>query len=138
MYGLDFTTSKIKQLTTKHQVLLYDLWKDKSQSALKIEEILSNLNNPQNKFQFRKDIKHDKPVYIAANIETALKIKDIDINLRRIYKVKQTNRDRIIRQIISLLHTSCEFKVYRRDVKSFYESIPYSDIRCPNNQILTS
>lgn len=64
-----------------------------------------------------------KPVFIPANMEDAFAIKLLDRFIRRIYKVRQSDRNRIVRQIITLLKDSGNYHILRLDIKDCYESI---------------
>ncbi len=55
-------------------------------------------------------------------------IRKLSQNIRQIYYIKQSDRNLIIKQIISLLKESRECFVIRLDVKSFYESVNERDI----------
>lgn len=52
-------------------------------------------------------------------------IKQVQKNIRSIYKVKQENRSQIISQLTTLLGDQFPKWVLRLDVKSFFESIPH-------------
>ncbi len=52
-------------------------------------------------------------------------IKQVQQNIRSIYKVKQENRNHIISQLMTLLSDPLPKWVLRLDVKSFFESIPH-------------
>ncbi|QFY44301.1 hypothetical protein F6R98_18065 [Candidatus Methylospira mobilis] len=66
-----------------------------------------------------------KPVFIAANMEDYFAIKLLDRFVRRIYKVRQSDRNRIVRQLITLLKDAGNYHVLRLDVKDCYESIRF-------------
>jgi len=76
----------------------------------------------------RKDYIKRKDAYVLEDLTDNLVIRRVDAILRRIYKVKQANRSRIIHQIQSLLSNTNAFNIIRTDIKSFYESIPAHDI----------
>ncbi len=50
-------------------------------------------------------------------------MRKLSQNIRKIYSIKQSDRNMIVKQIISLLNESPECFVVRMDVKSFYESV---------------
>ncbi|MBR3813566.1 MAG: hypothetical protein IKK38_06790, partial [Spirochaetaceae bacterium] len=74
-------------------------------------------------FNINKTYLYDKPLYLAGNIETKIVLRYLDKLVKRIYKVKQANRDRIIKQLISILQSTNEFYIIKLDISSFYESI---------------
>ncbi|WP_028302658.1 antiviral reverse transcriptase Drt3a [Oceanospirillum beijerinckii] len=66
-----------------------------------------------------------KPVFIPANMEDAFAIKLLDRFIRRIYKVRQSDRNRIVRQLVTLLKDSGKYHVLRLDIKDCYETIQF-------------
>jgi len=63
--------------------------------------------------------KRDDKQYLYQN----LLVRKICKNVGGIYKVKQANRNAIIRQVRSLMKAPCELYVLRLDIHHFYESI---------------
>ncbi|MCZ0925857.1 hypothetical protein L0636_10875 [Halomonas janggokensis] len=64
-----------------------------------------------------------KSVFVPAVMEDAFAIKLLDRFVRRIYKIRQSDRNRIVRQLKTLLKDSGEYHVLRLDIKDCYESI---------------
>lgn len=64
-----------------------------------------------------------KLVFTPANMEDAFAIKLLDRFIRRIYKVRQSDRNRIVRQLKTLLKDSGNYHVIRLDIKDCYETI---------------
>ncbi len=58
-------------------------------------------------------------------MEDDFAIKLLDRFIRRIYKVRQSDRNRIVRQLITLLKDSGNYHVLRLDVKDCYETIKF-------------
>lgn len=69
-----------------------------------------------------------KSVFIPAKMEDDFAIKLLDRFIRRIYKVRQSDRNRIVRQLITLLKDSGNYHVLRLDVKDCYETIKFEYI----------
>ncbi|WP_341325877.1 antiviral reverse transcriptase Drt3a [Methylotuvimicrobium sp. KM2] len=69
-----------------------------------------------------------KPVFIPAIMEDAFAIKLLDRFIRRIYKVRQSDRNRIVRQLITLLKDSGNYHVLRLDIKDCYETIQFEHL----------
>lgn len=69
-----------------------------------------------------------KPVFIPAIMEDAFAIKLLDRFIRRIYKVRQSDRNRIVRQLITLLSDSGDYHILRFDIKDCYESIQFKHL----------
>ena len=70
----------------------------------------------------------NKPVFISKKMEDAFAIKLLDRFIRRIYKVRQSDRNRIVRQIITLLKDSGTYHVLRLDIKDCYETIQFEKL----------
>jgi len=69
-----------------------------------------------------------KSVFIPAKMEDAFAIKLLDRFVRRIYKVRQSDRNRIVRQLITLLKDSGNYHVLRLDIKDCYETILFKNL----------
>ncbi|RUO26596.1 hypothetical protein CWE09_07800 [Aliidiomarina minuta] len=69
-----------------------------------------------------------KAVFIPSTMEDFFSIKLLDRFIRRIYKVRQSDRNRIIRQINTLLKDSGDYHVLRLDIKNCYETIPFQSL----------
>lgn len=64
-----------------------------------------------------------KPVFGLGDIGQLLVLRQITANIRRVTSVKQDDRRFIVECITSLLKEGVSFRLYKFDVKSFYESI---------------
>lgn len=83
------------------------------------EPILSPLN--------KRDYK-GKAIFTPARMEDAFAIKLVDRFIRRIYKVRQSDRNRIIRQLITIAKDSSDLHILRLDIKNCYESIEFEKV----------
>lgn len=92
----------------------------------KLEEVSSNVCAKDFSFGIQEvDIGKPKKVFVAErNAETHFALKQIQHNIRRLYKVKQSNRHEIICQLRELLADAMPKYIVRTDISSFYESIP--------------
>lgn len=70
-----------------------------------------------------KKMVNGKEVFAPAIMEDAFAIKLLDRFVRRIYKIRQSDRNRIVRQLKTLLKDSGNYHVLRLDIKDCYESI---------------
>ena len=66
-----------------------------------------------------------KSVFTPTKMEDAFAIKLVDRFVRRIYKVRQSDRNRIVRQLSTLLKDSGSYHVLRLDIKDCYEAIEF-------------
>lgn len=80
-----------------------------------------------------------KTVYTPSRVEDSFAIKLVDRFVRRIYKVRQSDRNRIVKQVITLLKDSGDYHVLRVDIKKCYESILFDNIisKIQNDLILS-
>lgn len=69
-----------------------------------------------------------RAVYIPSIVEDDLSIKLLDRFIRRIYHVRQSDRNRIIRQIKTILKDSGKYHLLRLDIKDCFESINFSEL----------
>lgn len=75
------------------------------------------------------DLGFDKPFYREArNAEAYFSLKQLQSNIRNLYKVKQSNRFHIVSQLKQHLNDKFPKYVIRTDISSFYESIPRDEI----------
>lgn len=69
-----------------------------------------------------------KQVFIPSIMEDSFAIKLLDRFIRRIYKVRQSDRNRIVRQLIMLLQDSGNHHILRLDIKDCYETIQFEHL----------
>ncbi|MGV3002389.1 antiviral reverse transcriptase Drt3a [Vibrio sp. E150_018] len=84
--------------------------------------------NGLNLSPMKKKVVNGKTVFTPSRAEDAFAIKLVDRFIRRIYKVRQSDRSRIVKQIITLLKDSGDYHVIRLDIKNCYESISFDKI----------
>lgn len=77
----------------------------------------------------------DKPVYTQERIpEVYFALKQLQYNFAKLYKVKQSNRYEILKQVKNLLGDGFPKFIIRTDIKSFYESIPSDKLQKKINE----
>lgn len=82
-----------------------------------------------------------KPVYcIDGSAETFFVLKQLQQNIYRIYKVKQSNRHDLASRVRDTVGTGFPFEVVRTDVSSFYESVDREKLynKLDQDQLLSS
>ncbi len=71
----------------------------------------------------------DKPVYkISKESKSFFVIKQLQYNLRKLYKVKQANRFAVVNQLANTLDSDFPLYIFRTDLSGFYENIPQKAI----------
>jgi hypothetical protein len=69
-----------------------------------------------------------KPIYHLDTIEHALILRKFSRNIARLTRVRQSDRDTIVKCLKALLAEGHTFRMYKLDLRSFYESIDRDDI----------
>ncbi len=95
-----------------------------------LEQISHNIG--KNKFKIALkiiQIPGAKDLYTINNIpEHFFAIKQVQYNISKLFGVKQSNRNSIVQQLISLLSNKFPKTLIRTDISNFYESIDHSSI----------
>lgn len=66
---------------------------------------------------------NNKRVLIPNEFKDILALRKVNDNLKRIYGVRQSDRNDIVRHVVCMLEEPVPFFVYKLDIKDFYESI---------------
>lgn len=91
------------------------------------EEILENIlkHKFEIKFDKRTNLSDGKPLYVTKkDRDSFFACKMINDELQRIYKIKQPDRNVILKNVKLLLEDNIDKILVRGDIKSFFESIP--------------
>ena len=109
-------STKLKEIKEQKEKLLTN----------ELEDISSQINSKGFTFGIKEvDIGMPKKAFVAdRNAATFFALKQIQHNIRRLYKVKQANRHQIVCQLRELLGDKFPKYIVRTDISSFYESIP--------------
>ncbi|MDB5595654.1 MAG: phage-related reverse [Hyphomicrobiales bacterium] len=75
-----------------------------------------------------KSLLRGKTVYQLSDLAELLVLRHLTSNIRRVTGVRQDNRPFIVDCIRSLMREGTPFRVYKYDIKEFYESVVISDI----------
>lgn len=68
-----------------------------------------------------------KPCYALSNFAEELVLRKATNNLKTIYKSKPANRSEIVSNLRCFLTENVDFRLYRLDIRNFYESIEVND-----------
>lgn len=126
----DSLNEKIKKLQAEKEEILYE--------HLKV--ISKKVNDPKFKFVFEVGERNGKQTYELGNDEVQFyAIKQLQYNIRKTFKVKQSDRYKTLKQIKLILSDGLPKIIIRTDITSFYESIPQSDLlhKIENDTLLT-
>ncbi|PSJ42738.1 hypothetical protein C7I36_08700 [Zobellella taiwanensis] len=119
-----FDKNQLAKILTPQDVRKWRLLSSNDNVDVAIGDIVSHWNKHNLKLlPFEKKIVKRKSVFSPSIVEDDLSIRLLDRFIRRIYKVRQSDRNRIVRQLISLLKDSGNYHVLRLDIKDCYEDI---------------
>lgn len=134
-----FNSTQIAKVIRKSDVWYWDLWRCKSDKEDSLRELSHHISSDEYEVTtFRTHTRLGKTVYELSQIEDFLAVRLTDHYLRRIYKVKQSNRSRIIQQLKVILEDCGDLELRKLDITSFYESIDFGDLieKIRNDMIL--
>lgn len=129
MYNQSFSGKELYRLTT--QVERRDFGLEKNGFIKSIDdEISSALLNRTYSFKFKvvnglflNGLSHTLPDERFTYLCQDLILRKIYQNIKKIYNVRQADRNKIVQQIQMLLDSKKDYWIIRLDVKSFYESL---------------
>ena len=108
-------SEKLKILNELKEAVLFE----------KLEDISKTINSKRFTFGIREVEVGEQIAFVAEpNAATFFALKQVQYNIRRLYKVKQSNRHQIVCQLRELLGDKFPKYILRTDISSFYESIP--------------
>ena len=93
-----------------------------------IENAVKAAKNGLAGLTFKKNELRGKYVYKIERLEYELVLRKLDKNIRRLTRVKQSDRHNIVRALKSILSEGSNFRIYKLDLKNFYETIPMSEL----------
>ena len=104
---------------------LRDAFRDTTISAA-VQSALSTFNakNPIAKFHLKK-----KSAYKIRHLEDDLVVRKLACNLKKIAKQDPTGRSSLVINLAHFLEEGVPYRVYRLDIRSFYESFLLPDIK---------
>ncbi len=119
--GCQFRKSDFKHLNKK---IRNDIWKEKQiQLACNLAKAgFSNLNLLYQNISRRK-------VYTLDDFPAELVLRKASENIKKISKVKQSDRFEIVRRIKLFCEEGLPFSVAKFDIKDFYKSIPHNELK---------
>ncbi len=89
------------------------------------KEFANIINNNSNPFEFKIDYNVLKNVYtVEKDPPSYYAVKQLQFNVNRTFKVIQSDRNKIIKQIFNIVSDGFPKIIIKTDIKSFYESIP--------------
>lgn len=140
MLNQNFTGKSFLKLTSLRDIIRFKLGRDKSEYLEKLDTAAKNiLENGCDFSDISCYIARGKKVFKPNSLESVYSLRRVNKILGRIYKVKQSDRDGISRQLNSLIADTSPYIVLKGDIKSFYESISRDSVvaKIESNRILS-
>jgi hypothetical protein len=107
-----------------------DLKLDKENILIKILKESSDKINSNFTVLLLKEVefKSKKYIYKLKDHESFYCVKQLQYNIKRLYKVKQSDRYDIVSGLKAILDDSIPKRIFKIDIKSFYESISFDEV----------
>ncbi|MGE4432650.1 MAG: antiviral reverse transcriptase Drt3a [Bacteroidales bacterium] len=137
---------KLNDRTADEKQTLIDSKKKKEGLVAKKKQIkhneLEKISKEVNSKNFKFDLQlKDDDIFVIQNTKEAFfAIKQLQYNIRKTFKVKQSSRHLILTQLKLMLNDSSPKYVIRTDVTKFFESIPQDKLfkKMSNNTLLSN
>lgn len=129
MYDQSFNLVSISRMLRKSDFLKFPRLRSKDVRAQEVSGAVERAAQGFSNFSFLSKTKvKNKFIYRITSISDELVLRKINANIKRSIRFLSVSRDSIIANIRSLLSEGVSYRVYRLDVKSFYESFNASEI----------
>ena len=128
------------KVITRNDVQDWNLWSKPNEIERVMRSISLDLETSSFRINGLTTSSHNgKTTFKLKEAKDHFGLKLIDRHLRRIYKVTQSDRNRIIRELRALLGDRGQLSIIREDVRFFYESIQFQSIieKLRNDMILS-
>lgn len=124
-----FDHRSLLKVISRRDVQNWNLWSHPSQTDAAVKRLAGEIVGSDFEVQdVRRGNHNGKQTFSPSAARDHIGLKLVDRYMRRVYKVTQSDRSRIVREIRSLLNDGGNLAVIRLDVKSFYESIPFGSL----------
>jgi hypothetical protein len=124
-----FTKENLKQLFRKKDFKKVKHLKVPKKQTQIVDQAISaeglNLSNP---LRVNTTVSKGKTIYSLSNLSDDLLHRKASKNLRVLTRVKQSNRQEIVSNLILLLEEGLPYRIYKLDIRKFYESIENKEI----------
>lgn len=141
MLNQSFDEKTLLKLTTKKEIINFKLGRSEGDYASTLSQIAKKINDESFNFNSISNfIYKNKIIYRTNSPEEFYALRKITDNIKRIYKVKFSNKDEIVNQVINILSDTSSYNIIRLDVKDFFESINFNSIliKLENENILSN
>lgn len=127
MYDQSFNYISLSRMLRKNDFYIMPRLRDQAVKKLELENAVERASLGFVGCSFLSKAKlRGKDVYRVPDLSDELVLRKIDKNLRKTRPLYAPSRDTIIANVANLISESVQYKVYRLDIKSFYESFDVS------------
>lgn len=125
----DYKAQSLKKVISRQDVRNWDLWSNRHEMNLELAKLERSIRRTGFNIGIPQRGHHNGfQTFQSSRAVDHVALKMTDYYIRRIYRVKQSDRSRIIREIRALIEDSGSLSIIREDVRSFYDSIPFDQI----------
>jgi len=121
-----YTAKQLAKVVRRQDVWRWNLWEANSNRENKLRDLSDVISADSFTIsELRTRIAKGYVIYEPSRAEDCLSLRLVDHYLRLIYKVQQSDRSRIVRQLKVILEDSSDLELRKLDIRSFYESISF-------------
>jgi hypothetical protein len=106
--------------------------------ASRIERALIRANGNGTCFQLNLTKRKGREICVPRDFETAILLRRLNENIRRIVRVRQTDRNYVVSRLSQLLGNGMPYVVAKYDIRKFYASIDRDELRKTCHRRLSS
>lgn len=124
MFDQAFTVKTISKVIRKSDFIKHtDLYDDIEKEKIIKSAVINSQKGFSSTSKLIKNKKLGKFIIKPAKFSDELILRKVSENIKKITGVKQKNRNEIVKNLISFLKEGVPYRVYKLDIKSFYESV---------------
>lgn len=129
MYDQSFNFISVSKVLRKNDFYLRPWLRNPLSKTAEVEAAVTRSDDGYESYSFlASSILRGKNVYRVPAFSHELVLRKIDKNLRMAKSLYSPSRDTIVANLRALIAESAQFKIYRLDIKSFYESFTASNV----------
>lgn len=129
MLNQSFDEKTLLKLTTKKEIINFKLGRNTSEYIESLKSIAEKINSDSFSFSTISSFQYNgKIIYTTNSAEECYTIKKISDNIKRLYKINFSSKEDIVNQVINILSDTSSYRVFRLDVKEFFESIDFKSV----------
>lgn len=123
MYDQSFNSISLSRMLQKNDFYVRPWLRTPATKEIEIEKAVLRSLQGFAGYNFLTSTKiRGKDVYRIANLSDELVLRKIDKNLKKARPIHAPSRDSIVAKLKNLVSESVQYRIYRLDIKSFYES----------------